>query len=123
MTNKTPPYHVTCNKCDWARKFPGRLTVPTVPHALHFLETGHDNITAGLGGPEATPEINEEEWQAAVMFSAGVTYGTLHVGRSIKARVLAALPDEEHLAPERAREMRALEEVEAYKREVAAGGG
>ncbi len=120
-------YRVEClvPDCDWARTYRGSGAVPTCPHALHFIETGHDKLTSGLVGARVKApdyqipiELSAAEWAAAVAFSAGVTYGSVYTGRDIKKRVLAALPDDDHLAKGRERDERTLEEVEAYKQEA-----
>lgn len=121
-------YQVEClvEGCAWKRTYRGAGSVPTCPHALHFMETGHDRLTSGLVGARASRapdyqipiEFNEAEWEAAVAFSAGCQYGSINTGRDLKARVLGALPDEDHLAPGRERDERTLAQVEQYKREV-----
>ncbi len=120
-------YRVEClvEGCAWARTYRGSGTVPTCPHALHFMETGHDKLTSGLVGARIKApdyqipiEFNEAEWEAAIAFSAGCQYGSINTGRDIKKRVIAALPDEDHLAKGRERDERTIEDVEQYKREV-----
>ncbi len=118
-TAMSTAYFVQCLECDWARRYGGKRPWPTVPHAAHFIETGHDKINHGVEAPPDTPYFTIAEWGTAVTFSAGVQYGGIHTARTIKAKVLKALPDADHLAPGRERDVHTLEQVEAYKRDVA----
>lgn len=120
LDEQTPPpsYFVECLQCDWARCYRGDGGIPTVPHALHFVETGHDKIRSGNVVPHNTQEFTPAEWSDAIMFSAGVQYGNIYAARAIRAAVVKALPDEAHVAPGRERDVHTLEQVEAYKRSL-----
>lgn len=91
--------------CTYERTWRQEEQVPLCPHAAHYIETGHDSINTGLlGDREVSPGVSNAERQTARDFSAGVQYGTVFMGRNIKQKVLAALPDDENLAPGRERD-------------------